>query len=329
MLETGTAQVIVELAPRNAVAGSPSGGANSEGARTPVTSTAVLPDPREEEEGPDTASIAEAAPAQPDQETRTDADTAVVPDTAAEPDMTVEPGSLAPSSAGRQAGVTLPANPAAPAYTPQQPVLAQTAPQTPARVPAQTPVAQPARPGTAASQPSSSRVPAQASVTQPRQMAPQTLPASPGTASRSQSASVPPGSVPVASFQPIPTVTRPPATTGAAPIMPNSAMVTSIPSAPVQTQPQRNQPVYASAEIAGGPFVSGRYYRLQIGSYKVARNAVDVFDRLSAAGLNPQWEPYGDLYRVVISNVRAEDINTLAVRLGNAGFKEAIAREER
>jgi hypothetical protein len=66
-----------------------------------------------------------------------------------------------------------------------------------------------------------------------------------------------------------------------------------------------------------------------VGSYKVAKNAVDVFDRLSSAGLNPQWEPYGDLYRVVISNVRAEDINTIAVRLGNAGFREAIAREER
>ncbi|MDR2444746.1 MAG: SPOR domain-containing protein [Spirochaetaceae bacterium] len=107
-------------------------------------------------------------------------------------------------------------------------------------------------------------------------------------------------------------------------------MVPAVPSTPpVSAQTQRNQPVYPSAEITGGPFVSGRYYRLQVGSYKIAKNAVEVFDRLSAAGLNPQWEPYGDLYRVVISNVRAEDVNTIAVRLGNAGFKEAIAREER
>jgi rare lipoprotein A len=107
-------------------------------------------------------------------------------------------------------------------------------------------------------------------------------------------------------------------------------MVPAVPSAPTASaQTQRNQPVYTSAEITGGPFVSGRYYRLQVGSYKIAKNAVEVFDRLSAAGLNPQWEPYGDLYRVVISNVRAEDINTIAARLGNAGFKEAIAREER
>ena len=110
-------------------------------------------------------------------------------------------------------------------------------------------------------------------------------------------------------------------------------MIPAVPPAsstpPAAAQQPRNQPVYPSAEIAGGPFVSGRYYRLQVGSYKVAKNAVEVFDRLSASGLNPQWEPYGDLYRVVISNVRAEDINTIAVRLGNAGFKEAIAREER
>jgi hypothetical protein len=61
----------------------------------------------------------------------------------------------------------------------------------------------------------------------------------------------------------------------------------------------------------------------------VAKNAVEVFDRLSAAGLNPQWEPFGELYRVVISNVRAEDIGSIAARLGAAGFSEAIAREER
>jgi rare lipoprotein A len=110
--------------------------------------------------------------------------------------------------------------------------------------------------------------------------------------------------------------------------MPNSAIAPSIPPGPVQPPP-RVYPTYTTAEIVGGPFVSGRYYRLQIGSFKVAKNAVEVFDRLSAAGLNPQWEPYGELYRVVISNVRADEINSIAVKLGSAGFKEAIAREER
>jgi rare lipoprotein A len=85
----------------------------------------------------------------------------------------------------------------------------------------------------------------------------------------------------------------------------------------------------ASATVLGGPFVSGKFYRLQLGSYKVARNAVEVFDRLTAAGFSPQWEPHGELYRVVITKVPASDIAAFAVRLGNAGFKEVMAREER
>jgi rare lipoprotein A len=113
--------------------------------------------------------------------------------------------------------------------------------------------------------------------------------------------------------------------------MPSSAQVSSISplSNTARTQPPRAYPSYAAAEITGGPFVSGRYYRLQIGSFRVAKNAVEAFDRLSAAGLNPQWEPFGELYRVVISNVRSDEVNSIAVKLGNAGFKEAIAREER
>ena len=333
MLETGTAQVIVELAPRNAVAGSPPGGANSADRQAPAASTEALPEPQAD------TITAVTAPAPESDQPATEAEE--TPD-ATQASATQPPGT-SNSSSGSQAAVALPTNPAAPSYTPQQPALAQTtsAPtsQGAARAPAQTPAAQatartPVQTSAAqaaaripSAQTSTSRLPAQTSTVQPRQPAasPQTLPAAP--AARPQS-----GSVPVASFQPIPTTTRPPAVTSSAPpLMPSSAMAQAVPSAsPAAAQPQRNNlPVYPSAEISGGPFVSGRYYRLQVGSYKVAKNAVDVFDRLSSAGLNPQWEPYGELYRVVISNVRAEDINTIAVRLGSAGFKEAIAREER
>lgn len=322
IMETGTAQVIIELAPRNVVAEVPSGVSNTVAERT--SGAAATAEPAGNSTGAATASAAKQEPPQSAPETQANPD--VVQETAA-----LEPNTQA-SSTGSQAAVTLPANMAAPSYTPQQPALAQTSStpvtQPAVRSPTQTSAARTASPGTSAAQSSSGRAPAQTPVTQPRlATSPQTLPAAPASSSRTQS-----GSAPIASFQPIPTVTRPPAsTTGTAPVMPGSAMVPSIPpvSTPAPAQQTRNQPVYASAEIAGGPFVSGRYYRLQVGSYKVSRNAVEVFDRLSAAGLNPQWEPYGDLYRVVISNVRAEDINTIAVRLGNAGFKEAIAREER
>jgi hypothetical protein len=82
------------------------------------------------------------------------------------------------------------------------------------------------------------------------------------------------------------------------------------------------------AEIKGGPLVPGRIYRLQIGSFKTPRNAVEAFDRLSNAGLIPAWEPFGEYYRIVLTNIRAEEVPGIAEKLGTAGFKEAIARVE-
>jgi rare lipoprotein A len=84
----------------------------------------------------------------------------------------------------------------------------------------------------------------------------------------------------------------------------------------------------APAEIKGGPIIPGRIYRLQLGSFKVPRNAVDTFDKLKNAGLNPSWEPFESYYRIVITGIRAEDIPATAARLGNAGFREAVARIE-
>jgi rare lipoprotein A len=289
MLETGTAQVIIELAPRNAVAGFNDGSANlyapdySAGvpAQQPRTTQAVTSAP---DENP-------AAGTQP---------------------VTVPPVRTGVSAAdSQQAAQTRPASPSAPSYTPQQPAIASSAaPQT-------RPQQQSAVPQTR---------PQQSTVPQTRQQGAAATPSVPQT--RQQTAAPP-----VASFQPVPTTARPPA----ASTNPASA-TSSLPPASAAPPPsaaaspasaQRSYPSYPAAEISGGPFVNGRYYRLQIGSYKVAKNAVEVFDRLAAAGLDPKWERYGELYRIVLSNVRAEDINSISIRLGNAGFKEVMAREER
>jgi rare lipoprotein A len=275
MLESGTAQVLIELAPKNTV--SP--------AAANITPTSAV-----------TATDTKSAPVQTAYNTARPADESVPPEvvTAATPPPTAaQPQQLSsrPVAAGQTTG--------APAYTPQQPALASR---------------QTAQPSPSASSPQAAS-PALQSRTQ--------LPV------QTRLSTVTP---PVASFQPVPTTSRPPipSVTGAAqPAMPSSAMSPAPSQASAPIQPSRSWPSYASAEILGGPFVKGRYYRLQIGSFKVAKNAVEVFDRLSAAGLNPQWEPFGELYRVVISNVRPDDINSIAVRLGGAGFKEAIAREER
>jgi rare lipoprotein A len=291
MLEAGTAQVVIELAPKTTVSPTAANMTQASTETPPPTSVG------------DTQTRAGSAPQQV-------AAVAGQTDVSSPPDV-VTAAPLPVPIQSRQQGTETPvtaqttprpltqANTGAPAYTPQQPARAgRQAPQPTAPVSSQ----QSAVPGT------------------------QTR-AQPSTQTRSQ-----PVSPPVASFQPVPTTSRPPipaTTTIAQPVMPSSAMAPAVSQTSTSILPPRSWPSYASAEVTGGPFVKGRYYRLQIGSFKVAKNAVEVFDRLSAAGLNPQWEPYGELYRVVISNVRADDINSIAVRLGGAGFKEAIAREER
>ncbi|MDR2759641.1 MAG: septal ring lytic transglycosylase RlpA family protein [Spirochaetaceae bacterium] len=77
------------------------------------------------------------------------------------------------------------------------------------------------------------------------------------------------------------------------------------------------------------PTGTGKRYRLQVGSYKGARYALDAFEKLKNLGLIPAYERYGEFYRVVLSGIRAEEIPSLAEQLGTAGFLEVLVREER
>jgi cell division protein FtsN len=72
----------------------------------------------------------------------------------------------------------------------------------------------------------------------------------------------------------------------------------------------------------------GRVYKLQIGSYQQAQNAVAAYTRLKAAGLSPSYERAGDMYRVVLAGVRGADVRDATEKLSTAGFPEAIIREE-
>jgi rare lipoprotein A len=74
---------------------------------------------------------------------------------------------------------------------------------------------------------------------------------------------------------------------------------------------------------------ASKVYRLQVGSYKVARNAVDAFDKLKSAGLSPAYERNGEYFRVVLAGIKGAEVQTVAERLGAAGFREALIREER
>jgi hypothetical protein len=99
---------------------------------------------------------------------------------------------------------------------------------------------------------------------------------------------------------------------------------------PAPPQPVYTPPTAPAARIIPRVPESGslKVYRVQIGAFRAVRNAKDVFDRLASAGFSPAFESYGDLYRVVISGIRAQDIPAVAQRLGNAGFVEAWIREE-
>jgi rare lipoprotein A len=77
------------------------------------------------------------------------------------------------------------------------------------------------------------------------------------------------------------------------------------------------------------PLVQDKAYRLQVGAYKVAGNAVAAFEKLKNAGLNPAYERSGEYFRVVLSGIRGEEMLSTAEKIGAAGFREALVRVER
>jgi rare lipoprotein A len=167
--------------------------------------------------------------------------------------------------------------------------------------------------------------------------------------------------LPLAEVQPVPyetpanVLTAPPATVSTAPLVPANETVASqaLPEPnlrpqvlpvdaeiPVAQQPARPvmpvQPVLppqtdlSPAQIKGKipPAGIDKSYRLQVGAYRIPRNAAETFDKLKNAGLNPAYERNGDFYRVVLAGLRPEDLQDAAAKIGAAGFREALIREE-
>ena len=147
--------------------------------------------------------------------------------------------------------------------------------------------------------------------------------------------------VPAAPVQPVAQVQTPavPAQQPITPAVPVQPLPVIPPVAPAPVPPVSAPPVmvpppvmYSAppARIIGGipPAGSTKHYRLQVGAYRVPRNAVESFDKLKNAGLKPAYEQYGELYRVVLAGLRASEIQAIAQILGNVGFPEALIREE-
>ncbi|GHV10611.1 hypothetical protein FACS189491_00440 [Spirochaetia bacterium] len=99
-----------------------------------------------------------------------------------------------------------------------------------------------------------------------------------------------------------------------------------------QVQPVQNispPPPAIPVEIKPIPAPApNKVYRIQVGSYKVARNAVEAFDKLKNQGLSPVYERNGEYFRVVLSGIRSEDVESVTSRIGAAGFKNPLFREE-
>jgi rare lipoprotein A len=104
--------------------------------------------------------------------------------------------------------------------------------------------------------------------------------------------------------------------------------VTPPPVPPVTVQ-DNGPPEFSAARLVPSMDpLPGKVYRLQVGSYQQAQNAVAAFTRLKAAGLNPSYERAGDMYRVILAGVRGADVRSATEKLSTAGFGEAIIREE-
>jgi cell division protein FtsN len=89
------------------------------------------------------------------------------------------------------------------------------------------------------------------------------------------------------------------------------------------------RPAVSETVFTGSSMVPGKNYRIQVGSFTDMKNASEIFLKLLDAGLTPSYERYEDkYYRVVITNVKAEDAGALSQKLASLGITEALARED-
>jgi len=136
-----------------------------------------------------------------------------------------------------------------------------------------------------------------------------------------------------------PVITTAPAAPIAAPVI--TAPVVTAPAITVQSAPA--PVIYVTQPVVQSPvqfrlmpeinIMSDKNYRLQVGSFRNTRNAIDAFDKLKNSGLNPAYEKFiasdnVEYYRVVVAGVRGTDVQITAEKIGVAGFREALIREE-
>ena len=141
-------------------------------------------------------------------------------------------------------------------------------------------------------------------------------------------------SLPVKTAQSTPVQPAPaqPALYGELPVQ-NGQMVQVRPASVVPfSNTQTVQPLGNTGTVKFQPpipeFITSKLYKVQVGAYKQQEYAMEAYEKLKKAGLNPSYERYGDYCRVVLLGLKQEDLKAVSDRLAVAGFKEVLLKEE-
>jgi len=73
---------------------------------------------------------------------------------------------------------------------------------------------------------------------------------------------------------------------------------------------------------------SAKKYQIQVGAYRLDKNAQDAILRLRRINLTPSTEEFRNLTRVLVKDVPASQVRSILSTIAKAGFKEVIIRED-
>jgi len=83
------------------------------------------------------------------------------------------------------------------------------------------------------------------------------------------------------------------------------------------------------AKIIGNiPSGGDKKYQIQVGAYKIEKNAEDAALRLRSIDLTPSSEKFLDFTRILVKGISANQVKSILFNIANAGFMEVIIRED-
>jgi hypothetical protein len=89
---------------------------------------------------------------------------------------------------------------------------------------------------------------------------------------------------------------------------------------------QQNLPAKIIGNIPGS--ACDKKYQIQVGAYKIERNAEDAISRLKNIDLEPAVEKFRDFTRVLVKEIPANQVRICLANIAMAGFNEVIIRED-